>query len=105
MKASELKAELTDLVRDLIPTIADDYRSASQELGDETPSMDLTIGCDGDSWSYQTGDNSFTGGAYGYADWSVTTLYRDSKPEDVAEELVRQFDSEGWDFESGEQQS
>lgn len=101
MKRSELKEQLTALVAELIPTIDDEYRSREQDLDDDTPAMDLTVGCDGETWSYQTGDNSFTGGAYGHADWAVTTLTRDSDPARVAEGLIDDFlDLEtDWEFE------
>jgi hypothetical protein len=87
-----LAAEFAPLIDALIPEIGDDYRSTGQEPGDETPAMDLTIGADeSGAWSYQTGDNSFTGGAYGSPFWGVTTLYRDSKAGDVAEALAEQI--------------
>ena len=45
---------------------AEDY--IDRFSGAEAPSIDLTIGFDPEdnSWSFQTGDNSYTGGAYGY---------------------------------------
>lgn len=43
------------------------------------------------SWSYQTGDNSFTGGAYGQRYWGVVTLFRDSDPADLAADAVGQI--------------
>ena len=54
--------------------------------------IDLTVGASPDgSWSYQTGDNSFTGGAYGHPDWAVVTLDADSKPEEVADDILDQI--------------
>lgn len=88
--------EWTSLVAALIPDIHDDYR-ASDEPDDDTPAMSLTIGftpatADRDaSWSYQTGDNSFTGGAYGHPHWAVVTLTRDCVPSEVAEEIASQL--------------
>lgn len=84
------------LVERLIPDIGDDYR-ATDDPDDDVPGMCLTIGFtpetrDKDfSWSYQTGDNSFTGGAYGHPHWAVVYLYRDSKPEDIAGEIADQL--------------
>jgi hypothetical protein len=87
---AEFKTELAELVRQLIPTIGDDYRAAPDDRSsDDTPSMAITIGADEKGWSHQTGDNSFTGGAYGYAYWGVGTIDRDSDPVDVAEDLLR----------------
>lgn len=91
-----LLPEWTELVTALIPDIQDDFR-ASDDLDDDTPGMQLTVGFtpatpDNDaSWSYQTGDNSFTGGAYGHRYWGVISLYRDSVPSEVAEEIADQI--------------
>ena len=90
---AEFKTELTELVRQLIPTIRDDYRAAPDDRSDDTPSMAITIGADDKGWSYQTGDNSFTGGAYGYANWGLGTIDRDSDPADVAAQLLDSLES------------
>lgn len=87
----KIRPEIETLVRELLPTIADDYRAPDDD-GDD-PSMQLTIGADASGgWNYQTGDNSFTGGAYGFQDWGVTTIGRDSDPAEVADDLLRQLD-------------
>jgi hypothetical protein len=87
-------ADLALLVRSLKPTILDDYRSTNTDPDDTVPSMDLTIGWspdeDGD-WSYQTGDNSFTGGAYCHPIWAVTTIHRRSNSRAVARDLQDQL--------------
>lgn len=43
------------------------------------------------SWGYQTGDNSFTGGAYSHPHWAVIYLYRDSSAEELASEAAEQI--------------
>lgn len=74
--------------------IGDDYRASEDE---DTPSMCVTIGftpASGDkdaSWSYQTGDNSYTGGAYGHPHWAVVSLYRRSNSRNLAEECADQI--------------
>ena len=55
--------------------------------------VQLTIGAtilpDGSvSWGYQTGDNSFTGGAYGHATWGVAWISHESDPEEIAGEIL-----------------
>lgn len=42
--------------------------------------LQLTIGVseDGKKWGYQTGDNSVTGGAYGFPHWAVVDIFYDS---------------------------
>lgn len=93
---TECVPDWTKLVAALIPTIDDDYR-ASDDPEDNTPGICLTVGFtpetpDRDySWHYQTGDNSFTGGAYGHPHWAVVSIYRDSIPSEVAEEIASQI--------------
>lgn len=88
--------EWTKLLKSLKADICDDYR-ASDDPDDNTPGMCVTIGFtpsdeDSDcSWSYQTGDNSFTGGAYGHANWAVISLYRRSNSTKLAKDIADQI--------------
>ncbi len=93
MNLEEFHADMVWLVAALIPDIADDYRAYEPDpySDDDAPSMLLTIGADASGWSYQTGDNSYTGGAYGFADWSSVAIYRDSDPEAVADAIIAGF--------------
>ncbi len=84
--------ELEDLVKACQGEIGDEYR-ASEDEEDDQPGMQLTVGWDGKrSWSYQTGDNSFTGGAYSYPHWAVISVYRDSDAEDLASDIRDQLE-------------
>ena len=107
MNIEEFRADMVRLVTALIPAIGDEYRAYRPEFDDDgTPSMLLTIGADASGWSYQTGDNSYTGGAYGFADWSSVALYRDSDPESVADEIISGFPDEmSWEFEPEDSES
>ena len=84
------------LVASLVPDIRDEYR-ASDEPDDDTPAICLTIGFTPEddekdcSWSYQTGDNSYSGGAYCHAHWAVVTITRDCNPSQIAEEIADQI--------------
>jgi hypothetical protein len=86
--------DLKALLIFLKTTIGDDYR-AGDCFGDEEssrPSMSVTIGWSPDgSWSYQTGDNSFTGGAYGHPHWAVITLERRSNSLELARDIQSQL--------------
>lgn len=88
--------EWTKLIKSLIPEIGDDYR-ASDDPEDDTPGMSVTVGFTPESedkdasWHYQTGDNSYSGGAYGHANWGVVSIYRDSKPSEIAEDIANQI--------------
>ena len=81
--------DLSELVREIKPHIEDSYLAEDETV----PGIDLTVGwCpDNGEWSYQTGDNSFTGGAYGYPVWAVTRIYRRSNAQELARELRDQL--------------
>lgn len=84
---------LARLVRAVRGDIEDDYR-ATDDPDDDTPGVCLTVGADGngaDSWSYQTGDNSFAGGAYGYPHWAVVSVYRDDDSRKLARDILGQL--------------
>lgn len=76
----EVEALLTELVKD----ISDDCR-ASDDEEDSDPAIDITISCNNSlsSWSYQTGDNSFTGGCYGHPYWGTGTLAKGSSAKNI----------------------
>lgn len=82
------RTELLAILTELRGKIGDDYR-ASDDPEDDQPGMCVTVGASPDgSWHYQTGDNSYSGGAYLHAYWGVGYLYRDSNPEDVADGII-----------------
>ena len=88
--------ELAALLVHLKKAIDDDFRASGCEDSD-IACIDVTIGADETGWSYQTGDNSFTGGAYHYKHWGVGILGRNSNCRQLAKELLNkireQFDS------------
>lgn len=74
-----LVSKFRDLLIELKPTIEDDFRAFDDCEDDNEPSMLVTFGSnDGEEWGFQTGDNSYSGGAYFYRHWAVVALYRDS---------------------------
>lgn len=56
--------------------------------------LDLTVGWtpDDGSWSWQTGDNSFTGGAYLHPVWATASLTRRTNSREVARDLRSQLE-------------
>ena len=89
---ARLRAEWARLLRSLKPDIGDDYRASDDDM---LPGMQVTFGVtlgeDGFlSWSYQTGDNSYTGGAYGHPVWAVVSLYRRSNSRELAKEAMEE---------------
>ena len=83
-KIGELKSLLIALKND----IGDDYI----EDGDTVPSIQVTIGANiQGEWSYQTGDNSYSGGAYHYPHWAIIQLYRRSNCLELARDIRNQL--------------
>ena len=73
-------------------------RFIAENMGDwldvaEDGYLELTIAIsdDGESWNFQTGDNSYTGGAYGLPHWAVTAIYPGCEAEDVADDVLSQL--------------
>jgi hypothetical protein len=61
----------------------------------------LTVGASGNSkeFGYQTGDNSYTGGAYGYPLWAIVSVDIYSHPKSVAKDIRDQI-AELWHGEN-----
>ena len=93
---SKLANEFEAVLRELLPTIADEYR-ASDDPEDTEPGICITFGAHDRKpgkdwqWSFQTGDNSYSGSAYHYPHWGVVSLYRDSDVEAVANDAAEQI--------------
>lgn len=90
----------------------EDWRSLRQDFynfdpADSTPYIYLTVGCTFDfaegyiTWSYQTGDNSFTGGAYGHPEWFTTSIFGRSNCNDIAKDLIEEIEGRIHELESG----
>jgi hypothetical protein len=83
--------ELSALIKAVKQSIDNDCR-ASDDNEDTLPGIQLTCGINYQGeWSYQTGDNSYTGGAYGYPYWAVISVYRRSNSRDLAREILDQW--------------
>lgn len=87
MKIKDIRALLIELKS----SVGDDYR-ASDDPDDTTPGMQVTIATtDGKAWTYQTGDNSYSGSCYHYRHWHVLSLYRRSDCTALAREAVSEL--------------
>lgn len=83
--------ELASLIVSLKKTIGDEYR-AYEDDDSTTPSMLVTIGAnEKGEWNYQTGDNSYSGGAYGFPHWAVVAIDRRSNSREVARDIRDQL--------------
>ena len=77
----------------LIDSVRDDISPEFRAYHDEEPGIQLTVATNdkGDEWSYQTGDNSFTGGAYGLPHWAVIGVYADTVTADAIDDITNQL--------------
>ena len=87
-----LEKEVESLLKSLKKDIQNDYRAYEEGT---LPGILVTIGADLNddgffTWGFQTGDNSYTGGAYGFPHWAVVGLYRRSNCRHLAKEVVEQ---------------
>lgn len=82
--------DIASLVRTVRDDISNEYRAFE---GDDTPGIQLTVATDDKftQWSFQTGDNSYTGGAYGLPHWAVVGVYRDTNSFNVARDIYDQL--------------
>jgi hypothetical protein len=64
-----------------------------KQYGVDKEGLDLTVAYDPKTkeWNYQTGDNSYSGAAYLYPIWGVTTIFPRSKSKDLAREVINQI--------------
>lgn len=90
MKTPTIKT-IAALLRSLKSDICDDYR-CTDDPDDNTPGMLVTIGASPDgSWHYQTGDNSYSGGAYLHAHWALVYLHRRTNCIEAARDAVAEL--------------
>jgi hypothetical protein len=85
--------DLAELIKQLKPTIEDYCRSSEFDSEDDLPSVLLTVGWSAElgDWDWQTGDNSYTGGAYLYPTWAVVAVYRRSNSLELARDIRNQL--------------
>lgn len=93
-----------------IPSIRKDlcelFKMIKKDIGPDTlietgdgyaQGIEVTVGCTFDfdkgeiTWNYQTGDNSYTGGAYGHPEWFTTSLMKRTNCKEVANEIINEI--------------
>ena len=89
-----MKKYLKDDLTKLIELNLDDWKSwLDDDVDTDEGWGTLTIGYDDQTelWSYQTGDNSFTGGAYGFQSWLVVNFSKECTIDEVIERLSEDY--------------
>ena len=102
MDENTLNAPSKEDVMELLTTLVSELDNWDLEEME----MQVTIASSGETcpvtgsveWGYQTGDNSFSGGAYGYNHWGVGYVEKDMDIEAVAMDMIAQIE-EGLAYE------
>ena len=89
----ELREDIALLIEDLKWCIDDECRAFEE---DDEPGIQLTIGTNGDmsDYGWQSGDNSYSGAAYGYPYWAVVGVYVDTSASDLAQDCIDQLEGQ-----------
>lgn len=85
-------------LKSIIDSIATDYAENYKD-DEEVDYILLTVGTNGELcevsgsvlFGAQTGDNSYTGGAYGYRNWGLGYIDDESDHDDVADGIIEQL--------------
>jgi hypothetical protein len=74
-----------------------DFKESPDYCEGDSPWLDVTIGCTFNfddatiDWNYQTGDNSYTGGAYGHPEWFNCSLMPRTNCKQAANDLINEI--------------
>ena len=87
-KAKISKSELTGVL------VAIKREAVKYDWYNEERDVQITVGyCDKKAdWDIQTGDNGFTGRAYSYPNWGVSSIYPGCNCKEIAAELINQIE-------------
>ena len=66
----------------------DNYNNEGERRG-----LQLTVACNDEQteWSWQSGDNSYTGGAYSFPHWAVVEIFARDKVSDIVNDIFSQW--------------
>ena len=85
----QLSQQVIDDLTVFIALNIDDFKADAIEYD----GLDITFGTNenGTEWSYQTGDNSFTGGCYCHPHWAVEYIGKDTDRVELRDSIVDQL--------------
>lgn len=90
-----IKKEVLDDIDDLLKKENLEYWKGfiEEEEEEEEGYITLTLAFNDtfDTWDFQTGDNSYTGNAYGLKNWIVIRMTKDTTKEDIFEDTYFQI--------------
>ena len=83
--SNAIKAEIKEFIKlNMV-----DFHSDADEYG----YLEITFATndEGNTWNYQTGDNSFTGACYSLPHWAVTSIYSETTVNSLYTEIIAQL--------------
>ena len=88
------KEELVSIIDSIIEDYTNNYKD-----DEEIDYIQLTVGTNGDLcevsgsvlFGCQTGDNSYSGGAYGFRNWGLGSIDDETDSDELAEEIIEQL--------------
>ena len=89
-QSSPMTPEVYYDIKNFIFSNIDTFRKDAEEY--EYIDITIAVSDNGDTWNYQTGDNSYTGGAYSLPHWAVTSIYPDTDPLELYDEIIDQLE-------------
>ncbi len=88
IQSPAFKRNMNDLVQYTKNTIL----GTRKDFDGELPFNDLTVGMNLEGeYGWQSGDNSYTGGAYHYPVWAVVTIHRREKSAQIVRDIIQQL--------------
>lgn len=93
MKDYNLKPTVEDMIT-IIQAVQEDLTQWDLEETDITFATDFIQDPVTGSieWTFQTGDNSYTGSCYSYAHWAIGTIDKETSPKELALDIVDQLE-------------
>lgn len=87
----EIAALITELKRNpdyKCYMMADNKDDEGERVG-----LQLTVSCNNEQteWGWQSGDNSYSGGAYSLPHWAVVEIYARDKVSDIVNDIFKQW--------------
>jgi hypothetical protein len=66
-------------------------KDLAKQFSEEYITMTVGFSPDSGQWDYQSGDNSFSGGAYFHPIWGVVDVYKNSNCRELAKDIINQI--------------
>jgi hypothetical protein len=92
-----LSEEVYDDLITLVAEVLLPYAPTCREIDEGGLYVTIATNDEGISLGYQTGDNSFSGGAYGLPNWALVDLICSDTVADIVADVVGQWEDLRWE--------